>query len=82
MLIWFFIFILLIFLCVLFNVLYFVKLFFFLDEIYYLDKYLLYICFGVKRKFLWWFCCVDRNKVGVFVFFYELKERVIRVRKE
>lgn len=78
MLIWLLILILLIFLCALFTASYLVKLFSFSDEIYYPDKYLPHTRFGVKRKFLWRFCCVDRNKVGVPVFPNELKERVIR----
>lgn len=82
MLIWLLILILLVFLCALFTASYLVKLFSFSDEIYYPDKYLPHTRFGLKRKFLWRFCCVDRNKVGVPVFPYELKERVIRVRKE
>lgn len=78
MLIWLLILILLVFLCALFTASYLVKLFSFSDEIYYPDKYLPHTRFGVKRKFLQRFCCVDRNKVGVPVFPNELKERVIR----
>lgn len=78
MLIWLLILRLLIFLCALFNASYLVKLFSFSDEIYYPDKYLPHTRVGVKRKFLQRFCCVDRNKIRVPVFPYELKERVIR----